>query len=198
MKSGRISFVVWFVCLFGLMIAPWPGFRTAYGDYFRALGNLVFERHTQSIVIYIEPHLRSRGHASMDSQIVLYNPHGIDKDGDVHADFLGIDSRAVGWIPTCLIMALILATPLTWPRRIRAVLLGLLLVQTYILGVLAIYIINQSTIVGLLELPAWAGAITNGLEYTFVTQMGPGFAIPILIWLLVWFMEERSLKVLPH
>lgn len=183
------SFILRIAVIFGLLIIPWPGFRDAYGDYSRWIVNSVFGRDHGDFLIHAEAHQRVRGLATMDSQIVMANTTLIS-DCKCPADYLGFDSRAICWLPTALTIALILATPIPWRRRLASMLIGILLIHLYILAVFAIYIWNQSTTIGVITLPPFAKLITDALEYTFVTQIGPGFAVPILIWILVTFRQK--------
>jgi hypothetical protein len=194
MRHAVPGFLIRFVLIFGLLIVPWSGWRNVYGDYFRGMGNVMFKQEAGKWLLYFEAHERRRGLESMDSQIVLGNRDFMDSRGDLRVDLLGIDSRSVGWIPTALTMALILATPLPWKRRGWALLWGLLLVHGYLLLVIALYIWNQSTTVELLTLPPFLKEIGDALEYTLVTQVGPGFTVPVLIWLLVAFRGENQQK----
>ena len=174
-------FLLSFAVLYVLVLAPWPGWRETYAEYFRALANLVYGHHGGVWTAFLEPCPRTKGFASMDSQIVLYANRAIDEVGNVRASFLGIDSRSAGWLPTGLTLALILSLPLTLKQRIGALFLGLLATQGYALAVIGIYLFNRAPEAGILTVPNWMGSICDALEWTFVTQMGPGFVVPIMI-----------------
>ena len=176
-------FLLRFAVIYGLVLVPWPGWRDAYGDYFRGLGNLVYGHHGGAWTCYLEPCLRTKGFASMDSQIVLYANSAVDHSGNVKVSFLGIDSRAIGWLPTGLTLALILAPSLTLRKRALALMSGLLANQVYVLVVIGIYLLNRAPEAGIISAPSWLGFVSDALEWTFVTQIGPGFVIPVLIGL---------------
>jgi hypothetical protein len=178
-QSSR--FFLRFAVLYALVLAPWPGWRESYGDYFRALGNLVYGHHGGNWTSYLEPCLRTKGFASMDSQIVLYDNRAIDGNGNVRTSYLGIDSRSIGWLPTGLALALILALSLRVKRLIIAMVLAFLAMQTYVLAVLGIYLFNRAPEAGIIAVPPWIAAASDALEWTFVTQIGPGFVVPVLI-----------------
>jgi hypothetical protein len=117
----------------------------------------------------------------MDSQIVLYDNRAVDGDGNVSVSLLGIDSRSIGWLPTGLALALIAALSLTVYQRVFAILLAFLATQVYVLAVIGIYLLNRAPKAGIISVPGWMASLSDALEWTFVTQMGPGFVIPILI-----------------
>jgi len=170
-----------FAVFYALVLAPWPDWRQSYGDYFRALGNLVYGHHSGTWTSYLEPCPRTKGFASMDSQIVLYDNRAVDGDGNVRVSLLGIDSRSIGWLPTGLAFALIAALSLTVYQRVFAIFLTFLATQVYVLAVIGIYLLNRAPKAGIISVPGWMASISDVLEWTFVTQMGPGFVIPILI-----------------
>ena len=181
----RVAGFTWrFLVLFALVLIPWPGWREAYGIYFRGLGDLVYSHHSLVWTAYFEPHLRTKGYASMDSQIVLYGNSKADENGHFQIDQLGLDSRSIGWIPTGLTLALILAVPMRPNRRIISALIGFFTIQVYILFVMGVYILNRLPEAGITTFPIWVEYVTGALEYTFVAQLGPAFVVPVIVALL--------------
>jgi hypothetical protein len=177
-----VRFLLPFAVIYGLLIAPWPGWNAGYGVYFRALGQAVFGADAGRWVVRFEP--TGDWRPPIDTAIVIANRDHADKDG-LPVKKLGIDSRGVGWVPTALIIALTLATPLPVVRRIGAAFIALVLVQGYILFSVGCYILNQSTDLGVLTPAPFWKAVLDGLEETLVTQIGASFVIPALIWLVV-------------
>jgi hypothetical protein len=99
-----------------------------------------------------------------------------------------LDSRGVGWVPTALLLALLIATPLPWRHRWKGLLSGLVLVHGYLIASIGFYLWNQTEgLVPVTWIPFWP-ALGNFLEETFVGQIGPSFAVPVLIWLFVLFV----------
>jgi len=185
-----IGFLLRFALFYGILIFPWPGWNNLYSQGFRAVGNAVFGSTDGNRVLYFEAHRQTQGLASIDSRIVLGNRDLADSTGKGPVSLLGVDARSIGWTPTALTIALILASPVQWRRRIWALLWGLLLIHAFILLSVAIYIWNESTNVSLLTLSPFWKQIADGLQYTLVTQMGVSFSMPILIWILATFRKE--------
>jgi hypothetical protein len=182
-------FLCRFVVLYGLLIVPWPGWKAAYGRWFRGFNQLVFASNDRRILQF-EPTPDAR--SPLDTQIALANRARIDALGRAPGKRLGLDSRGVGWIPTALFAAMTLASPLGWRRRIWVLLGGLLLIHGYIVFSVGCYICNQSADLGLVTLTPLAKAVAGGLEETLVTQLGPSFAVPALLWLLLSFRSISS------
>jgi hypothetical protein len=127
----------------------------------------------------------------LDTEIVLLDPGAGRGAGAVRERILGLDSRGVGWIPTALLLSLILATPVAWRRRARALCIGMPLVHGYIVSTAAVYIWSES----LRFQPGPAGTgpggflgwIAGALEETLVVQLGASFVVPAMIWILLTF-----------
>jgi hypothetical protein len=185
-----LGFLIWFVLIFGLLILPWPGWNEIYGYGFRAVGNAVFARDGEKRVLYFEAHRQTRGLSAIDTRITIGNRDLVDSSGKGLAAMLGLDTRSIGWLPTALTIALIVATPIPWQRRAWSLMLGLLLIHAFILFSVAIYIWNESTAVSLVTLSPFWKQIADALEYTLVTQMGISFTVPVLIWIAVLFRRE--------
>ena len=181
MKREMIRFAALFAVLYAIVLIPWPGWREFYGNYFRALGNGMYAHRNGAWAAYFEPYLQTKGFETMDLQIVLYSNQQIQGDGNVRACFLGIDSRSIGWLPTGLTLALILPFPLPFSRRVIAALIGVAAIQLYVLGVIGIYLLNRMPDASITCFPDWFKSVTDALEWTFVTQIGPGFMVPVLI-----------------
>jgi hypothetical protein len=177
------AFMVRFVLVYGLLLVPWPGWPAAYGRYLHALGNAAFGRESARASVQVRGAINPPSPV-IDTEILFAVPAAGAADPSAPR-ILGLDSRGVGWVPTALCLALVLATPLPWRRRLGALLLAALAVQTYILLVLGVYLWNQSG--GLLPVAflPFNSTLGDGLEETLVTQIGPSFVVPALIWLAV-------------
>jgi hypothetical protein len=169
--------------LYGLLIAPWPGWRSTYGRFFRGMSEAALGRENGKSIVRVRP-AENPPRTEIDTQIVYIRRAAITPEGSAPAQILGIDSRGVGWVPTALLIALAGASPLPWLRRASALLLGILLVNGYVVFAVAVYLWNESAGMAPFSLLPYWPALGNFLEQTFMVQIGPSFAAPVLIWLL--------------
>ena len=188
-RSLIVGFFWRFALVYGLLIAPWPGFNAAYGRYFRILGQTVFAREGDRRILHFEA-VPKNLHRVLDTRIALANRDQMDREGRGPVRYLELDSRGVGWVPTVLTFALIVATPIPWLRRCWALLWGMLTVHGFILVSVAVYIWNNSTDLALLTVAPFWKQIIAGLEETLITQMGVSFVVPVLIWILVTIRRQ--------
>ena len=93
-------------------------------------------------------------------------------------------------MPTALTAALVLATPISWRRRLIALAGGLVLIHLFILVSLQSWIWNNSTGVSLLALSSFWQQAADDLNYTLMNQLGVSFSVPVIIWVLVTFRRQ--------
>ncbi|HTQ31261.1 MAG TPA: hypothetical protein VMI53_08625 [Opitutaceae bacterium] len=190
-RRAVAGFLGRFALVYGLLIFPWPGWNGFYGRGFRALGRTVFAENSGRRILRFEPAPDTL--RPLDTAIALANREQLDALGSGPVRTLGLDTRGVGWVPTALLLALILATPVSWRRRGRALIWGLICLYVFILFSVGIYIWNESAQLSLVGFSPFWKAIADGLEETLITQMGASFVAPVLIWILVTFRREDIL-----
>jgi hypothetical protein len=190
-----VAFLLQFAALYGLLIAPWPGWRAAYGRFFRGLTGAVFASDGGPTIVRFRP-AEKPPRPEIYLEILLAQRAEIDAAGNARTRVLGLDTRAVGWVPTALLVALIAATPLPWSRRWRALLTGGLLVHGYLLVLVACYLWNESAGMVPVSFLPFVSPLGEFLEETFVSQIGPSFVVPTLIWFLVVVAIEHPLSLM--
>lgn len=182
-----------FALVYTALIVPWPGVNAPYGRAFRALVGAAYSRDDARLLVY----LRAAEHpprAEIDTEIVVATKPA-NASGDLPARLLGLDTRSVGWVPLALLVALIVATPVPWRRRLVALALGLILINTYVLFVVGVYLWNETAGATTWTWLPYAPALGDALEETFVTQLGPSFVVPVLIWAAVTFRRPDWLRL---
>jgi hypothetical protein len=183
---------------YGLGITPWPGFNRAYGAYFRAVAGWMLAEDGDRRVVRFEQ-TPEQGARVLDTRIVVASRESSASAGGHPAKILGLDSRAVGWVPTALVLALILSTPVPWSRRGWSVVGGWLAIHLFILFSVAVYVLNETGQMGGVSLDGWpamAKAVVDGLDETLITQMGASFVVPVAIWVTVTFRSGDFTAIL--
>ena len=186
-----LGFLLRFVVVFGLLIAPWPGWNEGYAQYFRAFGQWTFgQDNGPRVVIFAAD---DQAGSTLDTRISLGNRELLDANGKGLIKRTEINTRSIGWVPTALTIALVAATPVPWRRRVLALAAGLLLVHVFIFFSLQTWIWNNSPDVSLLTLSHFWKTVTDELAYAFMNQLGISFTVPVLIWVLVTFKRQDAL-----
>ena len=189
-RRHLVRFLWQFALIFVLLILPWPGWDQLYAQYFRGLGEMVFSRDEGQRLVRFRPSPPEQNSAALTTRMTLGNRDLMDANGKGRGEIVDLDTRSIGWVPTALTAALILATPIRWRRRGWALVWGMLLIHAFILFSLQTWIWNQEPGLSLLTLPPFLKQIVDDLQYTLITQLGASFSVPVIIWLLVTFRRE--------
>ena len=116
-------FLVRLVLLYAVFIAPWPVVPEAYAAAYRAVSNVVFGSFgSEGVVQFRKP----QGPSDMDTELAIRKRSSPVMGTTEHS------ARFMGYVPTAFVVSLILATPLPWSRRGKALLWAMLLVHGFI------------------------------------------------------------------
>jgi hypothetical protein len=182
MFSGKHAawFFVQFLFVFVILMAPLPGLARAYGACFRAGCNVLFARFGSDGSVRCRPSVS--GGPENDLACTLVN-----RRTGAEYTFAG-GSRLQGYKPTAFILALTLATPIPWRRRIRAVLWASLLVNVYVAVRMAVFLLvafsGDNSLALFTPGPFWKGVLTY-LNWVVVVSYAGWLVLPLLIWLVV-------------
>lgn len=165
----------------------WLGLAEGYMNVFRAIGTWCFSHDDgrREITFLDFPDKAVR---PTFLRIEIANRELLKPDGSGPVRNLDFDVRSLGWKPTALFIALVLATPLPWKRRFAAMGWGLLWTQLIVMGFLAFAIWNESSEVGLVTMsPCWK-SLASEWQYTFIAQFS--LAAPVAVWILAVFRRQ--------
>lgn len=105
------------------------------------------------------------------------------------------------YLPVVMLLALVLATPLPWKRRVFALVSGSILTTMFVacrVGTQILWRFQNSTDerIHLYDLGPVPNAVLDGLYTLFENPFGPSLLAVVLIWLLVSFRREDMRKFL--
>ncbi|MDX1388557.1 MAG: hypothetical protein R3344_05180 [Acidobacteriota bacterium] len=112
------------ILVYGVLAVPWPAVRAGYAAVYRGVANVVFGSFGGDGIVRFEP--AGSDEAGMDTLIQVRRRGSSVVGTTTH------DSRLTGYLPTIEVVALILATPVAWSRRWRALLWGLLAAHLFV------------------------------------------------------------------
>jgi hypothetical protein len=178
-----------FVLLYLVLVIPWPGWERIYGNGFRAVGRILFASKSGLRELTFGP-LGQAPHPWY-TRIVIVNRNMIHADGSGPVRNFDLDALAFGWKPAALLLALVVATPISWRRRGWALLWGLLAIHAIILLFLGFSIWNESTEVSLVVLSPFWKQTADAIKDFVLSQYS--VVMPLVAWILVTFrMEDRT------
>ena len=182
------SFLIFVLC-FGLFMWPWPGLNHAYGRFFRGMAVFFLPAvGTHGRCEYIPVGLE--GSAS-DIKINLINKRtGVGVAHNV------LSSRYFGYVPTALVAALVLASPIGWRRRGWAMLWGMLGINVFVLLKLLVLVLYEfAGLSGYQDLMLFSPGRVTAYALAFahlvlIASPAGGFVIPIVVWALATFRRR--------
>ena len=174
MPAGR--FLLRFVLIFCLLQASWILWGDSYRIVFRAMAAIYLGRGDARQELSLEPVKTARG----DTRVVIVNRSLMAADGSGPVRNLDFHSRSLAWSPACLLSALILASSVPWPRRLRALGLGLILQHGAILLLLGFCVWLDSAALGLAHVPPLTERILVAAKEAFLHNLP--LALPVLMW----------------
>ena len=172
-KHARIlsSVLFRFGIVYGLLVAPWPGWKGAYATLFRSTGPVLLAPFWPGGAVRfvgLQPHDRTE--RGIDTKVLLL------RRGSTVEVWATIDSRRTGYLPASFLVALVCATPVPWSRRMRALFWGLLAVQVFVGARISASLADA--------IPGGAGLPRALQAFLSHHLRASGFVTVLLIWLL--------------
>jgi len=180
--------------VYGLLVVPWPGVMdtyrmNAYRAYFCGGANAIFGT-LGGAAISFKP-ITAPDHAK-DTTVTMQPRRGPRGQFDMK-------SLYTGYRPTAFMIALVLATPIAWKRRLRALLWCLLWVHVFIAIRLDIRLLDALSNADALAVftfsPFWKNLLT-ALRLIFFGAPATDYTVPAFIWLLVCFRRGDLQRIL--
>ena len=179
------GFLVRFLLVFGVLLVPWPGLGHAYAVLFRAGGDLVLGSFPSGVDVRFRP--LPEGEAKWNTELVVRNRQ-TQAVGSVP-----MSSRSMGYVPTAVLVGLVLATPIPWPRRRRALFWGLILVHGFVVLRLGLVILDglsrSDALAPFIWGPFWGKVLSRAAPALGHTPAG-SYIVPVLIWVFVSFRRR--------
>jgi hypothetical protein len=174
-------FFVRLVVLYALLIAPWPGLRAGYAGLFRAGTAVLFGSFGSDGQVQVEP--LPDGEGGNDVRLLCGNR----RVPGVYAR-ASCNSVLAGYFPTAFVVALVLATPLPWSRRWKALLWGLLLINAFVAGrvaVILVQVFDGDHDVALYQMSDFWRSVVDEVAANLVLAPASHFVLPLLVWIVV-------------
>jgi hypothetical protein len=182
--TRRIAgFVLRFALAYALLIVAWPLVKPLYRPVYCALGSLCFEGGVASARFEVQD-----TDDDLDIQIHLTKRGPPRVTGRMQNS-----SRLTGWMPTASLLALVLASPISWRRKRQALLWGLALLTVFVAFRMWVPIRENFSKPDALQVhhPGALGTWALGIaSRALVAAPASHFVIPLLLWAVVAFRRE--------
>jgi hypothetical protein len=179
------SFFVRLVVVYALLAAPWPGLARAYATVYSAAATALVGDFGRG-----EARFRpaADGNAAHDVEI------GLRRQGDERdAAWAPHNARVLGYLPSAELAALVLASPVPWRRRLRALAMGMAVLHAFLglrLGIMLAAWFSQDSPWQTLDPGDATAAFLARANEALVVSATPSFLAPIVVWIPVTFRRE--------
>lgn len=174
--------------LYGLLSAPISMFDEAYGNFYRKMAGNVFGKFRESgFVKFSEMEAPAMTHLNIGNYLLPL------PDGSFDTAAVDINTRILGFLPTVLLISLVVASPVTWKRKLFALATGLVLVMLLVLFKQWIFLLDQCVQNDWLKLAEFTGFSKTIFTFTNKFISTSSFTVAyfvVVIWLLVTFRIE--------
>jgi len=164
---------------------PWRGITDDYVDTAQQGIAAIFGADDARHTITVERRTDDPDHP-YGSRIVIVNQALMNPDGSGPVRNVDFDTRVT--CPATLLIALVVATPVSWRRRGWALLLGMPISCALGLLFLGFSIWDESSEISLVTFSPVTKEIVHLARNVLTTQLG--ISAPILLWILLTFRRE--------
>ena len=130
-----IQFIAVFLLSYVVLMVIGTQSEETYAKKFRGFGKTFFSEFKDIGRVWFEEHKEST-EKHFNTKLTFFNQQQYDKAGKkgerLKAGSITASSWYTGFLPTILLISLIVASPVSWKRKGIALLLGLLLVHLFI------------------------------------------------------------------
>jgi hypothetical protein len=182
------GFALRFALAYGLLVLAWPVVRPVFRPFYCALGNALFAGGEASARFRPLDGAGDLDNGDLDIRVEL------TKRGPPPVTArMENSSHHVGYMPMVSLVAFVLASPIPWKRRRRALLIGLVLVTGFVALRMALPVVRDFSNADALQVyhpGAFARWLLGIAERAFLNAPASFFVVPIFLWVLVAFRQE--------
>lgn len=190
-----LRFVLWFsLSYLGLLLIALP-LKEQYATHYRWLGKTCFEQFGKKGIVQFFPHQEKELKYKMDTKVVLFNlDQVVAARRSGQATVRGGEFFTSSWysalLPSILLLSLILASPVSWKRKLLATLAGTALIYLFTLFKLRLSIAYEYHQNPWLEFSPGNPNWIQPAYRIFVTNIETTIIIPVFVWVLVTFRKS--------
>ncbi len=200
MRNRRaVTFFVGVIVLYTLFAWPWRAPAEAYSRAFASFA---------TTVLGVEPGGKPEGIYGTNAVVLVYSKYDEDPERDINIVIGNLaarqspdsitaaphtSSRHLGFMPAAALAALVLATPISWTRRLWALLWGMLCVHMFVAGrfacILVMFFHGDRPYCLYRWDPPWDRVLAEASNIIAVVP-ATTYVVPLIIWIGVTFRRE--------
>ncbi len=194
-----------------VLLWPWPGMGGAYSAGLARACNATFAMFTWDAGVTRPDGVVCRGLLGSTGQAMIISDYANQQRLDLFVCVINTlkppphlespraeqtNSWYLGYVPTAMTLAWILATPLRWWRRVVAALYGLVLVHAFIAVRLAMFLVlmfDGTDRHCLFVLPEWVHWLVELAHHILAESLPSSWLAPVVFWIIIC-VRRRTLS----
>lgn len=193
-KKQLIYAIAIFCIVYLILVLPIFGFAEKYAEFYRAQATKYFSSVSESGYVVFEGH---EDNGTDDTRIYQTNTKLVNHKGDVESVPYNISTRILGYLPSILLIALFLATPISWIKRLLLLAGGFFLLHSILMFFLYVIIKVKFIETPWLKMYTDIGSTNKSiwiyLNNTINHGIGLNSFLVIIIWLILVFSFEKNI-----
>jgi hypothetical protein len=178
------KFFCLFILTYILLIAAWPVVDSAYLEFYRSAGELIFGHLGNGRVVrFSQP-----DNNKFDICITAFNRYNVNENGEIEATRFHHNVLYGEYIQIAFLTALIVATPLPLKRKGWALIWALILIHIFIAFKLTVIILS------LFNIASGKNCKLADRNIVLMEHLTIEFIIAFFIWVFVSFRGQNHLK----
>lgn len=181
-------FLVKALLIYGILSAPFSFYDEAYGVFYRKVAGVFFTKFRDNGAVKFRAWNEPATTRVNVGSYAIVNPNGTFRTTAVN-----INTRYTGYIPTILLIALVLASPVPWKRRLVALVAGLTLVMLLIMfkqWIALLWLCEQTPWLQLTDFTKTGEKLLGFTNTVISVSAGTVLYFVVAIWILVTFRVE--------
>lgn len=184
-KKTLLLFLLKATVIYGLLAAPISVYDETYGKVYRKVAEVFFTKFRENgFTRFREWKEPAQTHVNLGNSTM------IRPDGTSRVAFTDVNTRYLGYMPTILLISLVLASPVPWKRKLIALVAGLILVTLLVMFKQWIALLWLSEQSQWLQLTNFSGTTLKVFNFTNTIISDSASTVlyfVVAIWLLVTF-----------
>ncbi len=197
MLSSRtlLLFLLKAIVIYGLLSAPISFYDETYGKLYRNVAGIFFSKFRDSGFVKFK-----EGKQPATTHVNVGNYALVRPDGTSRTAYVDINTRFLGYLPTILLISLVLASPVPWKRRLIALAVGLVLVTLLVIfkqWIGLLWLCEESPWLQLTNFTVSGKKLLGSVNTIISVSASTVLYFVVVIWLLVTFNKDdfKTIKV---
>lgn len=185
-------FFVRLLVFYGLAAGLWGLVASSYASCFQAAGTAIFRTTFRGGVVGFQPTQKPTNTWDTD---VVFRKIGVGAEGRIP-----FGTRYLGYAPMCMILSLVLASPIPLRRRCWALFCGLAIINVWCVFCVFLMILDGFSGENVLALYHPSSGVRSALSYiteTVTVSTVTRYAVPTFFWILVTFRDDDLQRLRP-